>query len=137
MFLQYWALKEADETPAEVAPAGVHLGTVHGAKGLEWTAVFLVGCTTDAFPSLWTGKARDWLIPTEAFPAQRYEGRDEDERRLFYVGVTRARDLLSISWPGGRRGAQPSPYISLLRNAPSPQIRPRLEIPPFEHPEVL
>lgn len=75
----------------------VALGTVHAAKGLEWPIVFLPSLTAKRFPSSKTGTPQDWLIPRELFDANRYEGSDADERRLFYVALTRARDWLSLS----------------------------------------
>ena len=75
----------------------VDLTTVHRAKGLEWPVVFVPSVTSGRFPSTKTGRPQNWLIPRERFPAARYEGTDADERRLFYVAMTRARDWLSIS----------------------------------------
>jgi DNA helicase-2/ATP-dependent DNA helicase PcrA len=43
------------------------------------------------------GKEGDWLVPSNLFDRKRYEGGEEDERRLFYVAVTRARDALCLS----------------------------------------
>ena len=40
---------------------------------------------------------QDWLLPRDLFDAARYEGTDADERRLFYVALTRARDWVSLS----------------------------------------
>ncbi|MGH9068646.1 MAG: PD-(D/E)XK nuclease family protein [Acidimicrobiales bacterium] len=75
----------------------VDLTTVHRAKGLEWPVVFVPSMTRGRFPSPRTGRPGRWLVPRERFPAERYEGTDADERRLFYVAMTRARDWLSIS----------------------------------------
>lgn len=75
----------------------VDLLTVHGAKGLEWPVVFVPSMTSGRFPSSKTGKAQSWLVPSDRFAADRYEGSDADERRLFYVAMTRARDFLSVS----------------------------------------
>lgn len=68
------------------APAmeGVTLATVHAAKGLEWDAVFLVGLSEKLMPINHAIKAGDEQI--------------EEERRLFYVGITRAREHLALSW---------------------------------------
>lgn len=57
------------------SPDGVTLSTIHGAKGLEWKTVFLVGCEDHVFP----------LLPNS---------NTEDERRMMYVATTRARDML-------------------------------------------
>ena len=70
----------------------VDLTTVHRAKGLEWPVVFVPSMTAKRFPSSRTGQPRDWLVPRDRLAASRYEGSDADERRLFYVAMTRARD---------------------------------------------
>jgi DNA helicase II / ATP-dependent DNA helicase PcrA len=75
----------------------IDLTTVHRAKGLEWPVVFVPSMTKGRFPSPRTGKPQEWLVPRTMFDAARYEGSDADERRLFYVAMTRARDWLSVS----------------------------------------
>lgn len=75
----------------------VDLTTVHRAKGLEWPVVFVPAMTANRFPSSKTGTVQDWQLPREMFNAARYEGSDADERRLFYVAITRARDFVSVS----------------------------------------
>jgi DNA helicase II / ATP-dependent DNA helicase PcrA len=92
---------------------GVALSTVHGAKGLEWPVVFLPSLTSGRFPSNRSGRTRDWLLPRTMFDAARYEGSDSEERRLFYVALTRARDWLSLSSHSRvtTKGVRPSPYI--------------------------
>jgi DNA helicase-2/ATP-dependent DNA helicase PcrA len=62
---------------------GVTLASLHAAKGLEWDAVFLVGLVEGTMPIL-HADGNDAAI--------------EEERRLLYVGVTRAREFLSLSW---------------------------------------
>ncbi|WP_240796328.1 ATP-dependent DNA helicase UvrD2 [Streptomyces sp. RFCAC02] len=91
---------------AQHAPTveGVTLASLHAAKGLEWDAVFLVGLTDGMLP-----------ITHAKTPEQ-----VEEERRLLYVGVTRARHHLSLSWalarsPGGRAGRRPSRFLDGLR----------------------
>jgi DNA helicase-2/ATP-dependent DNA helicase PcrA len=79
---------------------GVTLATLHTAKGLEWSCVFIVGAHEGTLP-----------ISYAQTPAQ-----IEEERRLFYVGVTRAKDQLSISWstsrsPGGRGQRGPTRFL--------------------------
>ena len=66
---------------------GVTLATIHSAKGLEWDAVFCVGMQEGTVPS-----------PFAQTPEQ-----VEEERRLFYVAVTRARQVLMVSWAAARR----------------------------------
>jgi DNA helicase-2/ATP-dependent DNA helicase PcrA len=60
------------------------LSSVHQAKGLEWRCVFLIWLADGRFPSA---------------PALRAQGGEEEERRLFYVAVTRARDELYLTYP--------------------------------------
>ncbi len=89
-------VRELDERAAtQHAPSvqGVTLASLHAAKGLEWDAVFLVGCSDGFLPITMADTA-------EAI---------EEERRLLYVGVTRARCRLALSWAGARTpGARPS-----------------------------
>lgn len=94
----------------EQAPsgAGVTLSTFHGAKGLEWDAVALVGVHDGGVPFV--------LAETDAEIAE--------ERRLLYVGITRAREHLRISWSGGRgRDRGPSRFLTPL--APTARQAPR------------
>ena len=73
---------------------GVTLSSLHAAKGLEWDAVFLVGLTDGSLPISQAIKASADEI--------------EEERRLFYVGVTRAREHLHLSWALARNeGGRP------------------------------
>jgi superfamily I DNA/RNA helicase len=78
--------KEEQEETAE--PNQVTLSTLHGAKGLEFHTVFLIGAVEGQLPHTRTTDPK----VTEAAPAD-----VEEERRLFYVGVTRAKDRLYIS----------------------------------------
>jgi DNA helicase-2/ATP-dependent DNA helicase PcrA len=107
-----------ERAAAQHAPSvdGVTLASLHAAKGLEWDAVFLVGLVDGTLP----------LIHADT-PAQ-----VEEERRLLYVGITRARVHLSLSWalarsPGGRGSRRPSRFLDgLLRGVVSkaPAARP-------------
>ena len=102
----------------DVSTDSVELMTVHASKGLEWDAVFLPSLTKTRFPSSRSGRSRNWLVPTELFDRHRYEGSDGDERRLFYVAMTRAREWLSLSahLKVKRGSAQPSPYIDFIES---------------------
>jgi DNA helicase-2/ATP-dependent DNA helicase PcrA len=66
----------------------IHLSTVHQAKGLEWPVVFIVWAAEDMFPSS---------------RALGEDGDDREERRLFYVAVTRAQNELVMLAPRQRR----------------------------------
>jgi len=81
---------------------GVTVSTLHSAKGLEWDAVALIGVNEGSLPFV--------LATTEE--------QIEEERRLFYVGVTRARQHLRISWARTRNGSTqrtPSRFLDGLR----------------------
>jgi DNA helicase-2/ATP-dependent DNA helicase PcrA len=75
------------------ASPGIVLSTLHAAKGLEFAVVFLIGCVEGQLPH---ARTTDPKI-TAASPSD-----VEEERRLFYVGVTRARDRLYLSRPEQR-----------------------------------
>lgn len=132
-YLAYWARDAYEEFAGETLPDidAVDVLTVHQAKGLEWPVVFVPSLIKGRFPSARAGRAQDWLLPPEAFPAgvrARYEGSDAEERRLFYVALTRARDAVYVScFRKQTRRTSPSPYLravvsdTLLEGAlPSP-----------------
>ena len=84
----------------------VDILTVHQPKGLEWPIVFMPSLVERRFPSQYAGRVQQWLLPEEVFPrskAVRYEGGEADERRLFYVGMTRAKDVLWLTGATKRR----------------------------------
>ncbi len=95
---------ELDRRAAEQhAPTvqGITLASLHSAKGLEWDVVLLVGCSEGLLP-----------ITLADTPE-----RVEEERRLLYVGLTRARERLELSWagarsPGGRATRQVSRFLA-------------------------
>jgi len=111
----------------------VDLTTVHRAKGLEWPAVFVPSVTANRFPTTRTGETQAWLVPRDYFDAARYEGSDADERRLFYVAMTRARDWLSVSRHSrvNTRTVAASPYyreLAHLEVKPEDIALPAIEI---------
>jgi DNA helicase-2/ATP-dependent DNA helicase PcrA len=111
---------EGFDGEADFVLNAVDLTTVHRAKGLEWPTVFVPSVTANRFPTTRTGVAQSWLVPQDAFNAARYEGSDGDERRLFYVALTRARDWLSVSRHGrvntrGSRQAATTPSLLTWR----------------------
>ncbi|MDA8355046.1 MAG: ATP-dependent DNA helicase [Actinomycetota bacterium] len=103
---------EGFDAESDYASDAVDVTTVHRAKGLEWPVVFVPSMTASRFPTRQTGRPQPWLVPRDRFAAARYEGSDADERRLFYVAVTRARDWLSVSRHDKvtTRTVRPSPY---------------------------
>ncbi|ORA67816.1 ATP-dependent DNA helicase [Mycolicibacterium elephantis] len=103
---------------------GVTLASLHAAKGLEWDAVFLVGLADGTLPI-----SHALAHGADSEPV-------EEERRLLYVGITRARIHLALSWalartPGGRQSRKPSRFLngiapqSSTDAAPSRPRRPR------------
>lgn len=117
----------------DVESDAVDLSTVHSAKGLEWPVVFLPSLTGRRFPSGKTGQAGHWLVPPNLFDPSRYEGSDGDERRLFYVALTRARDWVSLSAHErvNINKGKLSPYITFCQEALSepsnlPTLKPSL-----------
>lgn len=115
LLLVNYAIGNYDDFDGEedLGADAVALGTVHGAKGLEWPVVFLPSLTDGRFPSSRTGQAQTWLVPRGMFDVARYEGTDADERRLFYVALTRARDWVALSshLRVNTQGRRPSPYL--------------------------
>ena len=101
-FLEYVSLLKEGEAYNPKAEA-VTLMTVHGAKGLEFPVVFMVGLESGLFPCTDIGEE-----PTDI----------EEERRLFYVGMTRARQRLYLTFAqarylfGEHRKNPPSPFIA-------------------------
>ena len=105
-------LEERAESQAAPVVDGVTLASVHAAKGLEWPVVFVVGASDGLLP-----------ISMAKTPAE-----VEEERRLFYVALTRARDLLTVSWaaartPGARGSRKPSRFLDgVLAHPDSPAV---------------
>ena len=106
-----------ERAAAQHAPTleGVTLATLHAAKGLEWDAVFLAGLVEGTLPIIYAEKSPEQI---------------EEERRLLYVGVTRAREFLTLSWalarsPGGRKSRRRSRFLDGV--APRSSGPPRID----------
>lgn len=100
--LAAFAAELARRFSTEHSGRGVNLLTYHRAKGLEFDAVFL--------PRLLDGE-----LP---FRSGRARAEPEEERRLLYVGITRARRCLFLTWPMDARSG-PSPFLDELEVRPS------------------
>ena len=117
-FLSYAAL-EAGEGQVEAGEDGVQLMTLHSAKGLEFPLVFLAGLEEGLFPS---NRSLD------------ESGRLEEERRLAYVGITRARQKLVLTYAEARRLHGQDMYgipSRFLREIPASllnEVRPRVQV---------
>ncbi len=116
------ALRQRADSKHPPTMEGVTLASLHAAKGLEWDAVFLVGLT-------------DGNLPVQHAVKKGDDSEDvEEERRLLYVGVTRAREHLELSWSlsrqeGGRRTRRRSRFLEgldvpgLAKAAPAPTTK--------------
>ena len=117
-FLSHATL-EAGENQGEAWDDCVQLMTLHSAKGLEFPVVFLVGMEEGLFPS--QRSVDD-------------EGRLEEERRLAYVGITRARERLVVSHAESRRMhgaemlARPSRFLAEMPAELIDEVRPRVHV---------
>ncbi|MCE5232819.1 MAG: 3'-5' exonuclease [Mizugakiibacter sp.] len=117
-FLAHAAL-EAGEGQGEAGDDCVQLMTLHSAKGLEFPVVFLAGLEEGLFPSQRSVEE---------------EGRLEEERRLAYVGITRARQRLLISYAESRRLhgvemlARPSRFLAEIPPELLDEVRPRPKV---------
>lgn len=98
----------ADRPPASDNADGVTISTIHAAKGLEWDWVFVAGCDAQMMPHR---KSQDI----------------EEERRLLFVALTRARRAVAVTYALSRfaRGQQPSPFLpelaAAMRSTGAPQ----------------
>lgn len=126
-FIQHFASSTYEEFEAEETPEvdAVDILTVHAAKGLEWPIVFMPGLQKSRFPSSRAGRNQNWLLDDAVLPLgkkRRYEGGDAEERRLFYVAMTRARDILFMShFERQTNRSTPSPYLQELLGKSTPQ----------------
>ncbi len=105
-------LEQRSATGHEPEAGGVTLASLHAAKGLEWDVVFLPGLVDGTVPIVYAASA-------DAV---------EEERRLLYVGITRARDQLFLSWslarsPGSRQTRKPSRFLAGLAGPAVPAAR--------------
>jgi DNA helicase-2/ATP-dependent DNA helicase PcrA len=138
-----------DPATADADPLGtdaVHVLTVHKAKGLEFPIVLLVGMAQDRFPT----RARREMIelPEDLIREMAVDGDFHlaEERRLCYVGMTRAREALVMSWARdeGERPRRPSQFLLEALDAaalvevtrPSPMERIERLRPPATGPDV-
>jgi DNA helicase-2/ATP-dependent DNA helicase PcrA len=117
-FLSYASL-EAGEGQTQAGEDGVQLMTLHSAKGLEFPLVFLAGLEEGLFPN---AKSAEEV------------GRLEEERRLAYVGITRARQKLVLSYAEARRihgmdmYGMPSRFLREIPAALLNEVRPRVKV---------
>ena len=109
------------EDQGELKAERVHLMTIHASKGLEFPVVFIPGCEEGLLPLRLPGREPDI----------------DEELRLLYVGMTRAREELILSWAGRRslfgkrKETQQSPFLNYIeqRLTQLEQSRPRPKKP--------
>lgn len=104
--LGYFVAELDQRASAAHAPSagGVTLSSLHAAKGLEWDVVVIVGCSEGLLPI-------SFADTPDAV---------EEERRLLYVGITRARRELLLTWSSGRAGARSARSASRFLQAVVP-----------------
>jgi DNA helicase-2/ATP-dependent DNA helicase PcrA len=121
----------------ELSDDAVQLMTVHGAKGLEFPHVFILRLSRNDFPS---GQRKVvFEFPPELMREERPKGdfRIQEERRLFYVALTRARQHLTLSTIVNRR-KKPSPFLDdflmnpKIQRSDAVQLAPKVDVPPAE-----
>src|SRR5699024_8454967 len=112
-------LEERAEAQSAPVVDGVTLASVHAAKGLEWPVVHVVG-------------ASDGLLPISM---AKTAAEVEEERRLFYVALTRARDLLTVSWAAARTPPPPTAGCAHRQWSP-PVIRSSAGMPAARRPRT-
>jgi DNA helicase-2/ATP-dependent DNA helicase PcrA len=113
-FIKHYAESNYDAGAGDdrtLALNAVQVMTLHGTKGLGFPVVFMPYCV----------KRKDWPLDTgyldpEKFDFSRYKGSVIDERRLFYVGITRAKKFLYVSYPKNainkKRQRKPLPFFN-------------------------
>ncbi|RCS56651.1 ATP-dependent DNA helicase Rep [Parvibium lacunae] len=105
-------------------PNAVHLSTLHAAKGLEFPHVFLIGVEENILPM---------LRPDDDLEAAALQARIEEERRLMYVGITRAQRSLTVTWCKKRRRGrdyqinEPSRFIAEMNLAEASPAQPQAQ----------
>ena len=121
-----------DELPGDA----VQLMTVHGAKGLEFPHVFLLRLNNNAFPA--AERTRVFEFPAELMkeggPAEQFH--TQEERRLFYVALTRARERLTITTVTEKRGKVPT-FVEDLVMDPGVKQRNVVQLSPRVPPRVV
>jgi DNA helicase II / ATP-dependent DNA helicase PcrA len=120
-------LIEMGDDPAAAEPDldedSVSLLTAHGAKGLEFHTVYLVDLCEQRFPQYPKGDSLPFPAELRHAAGDEHEEHYREERRLFYVGMTRARDRLVLCHArdlGGKRAARPSRFVLEALGLPAP-----------------
>lgn len=105
---------------AYLSEEGVHFMTAHSSKGLEFEHVFVIGCATDRWEKK-RGMVNGYSIP-DTLTFSLAENKEEEERRLFYVAITRAEKYLYLTYPmedENGKEKEPSKFIVELGDHPA------------------
>ncbi len=115
----FYLLEESGDTTAtaslDQSIEAVNVLTIHSSKGLEFNSVFIVNLVSDRFPT--RSKSSGISIPNELLQETLPSSKQSDlqeERRLFYVAVTRAKENVFLTWAenyGGKRSKKPSQFL--------------------------
>jgi DNA helicase-2/ATP-dependent DNA helicase PcrA len=122
-FLKYSAEEEYAEgwlNNNYKTPNAVQIMTVYQAKGLEFPVVFVPGMNRNYLPSQKKGGVTVWHhLPRSLIQGQqRYEGSEQDERRLLYVAITRSQKFLFITRaPDGRNQKKESSFVPEIKRS--------------------
>ncbi|MXX99612.1 MAG: ATP-dependent helicase [Chloroflexi bacterium] len=143
LFLSGWAAAQADSGGLDDpgAPNAVRIMTVHAAKGLEWPVVFLPRITSRYFPSGLRFRGPTTFLGPELFEPANYAGKDDGERRLWYVALTRCMKWLHVTSVNAR-GKKPTTFMTeighdcVTREA-TPIRRPKGDPIPPKHASLL
>lgn len=121
-------------------PDAVRIMTIHQAKGMQWPVVFVPALLKNRFPAKKPGGRNVWhLLPRAGIKDQaRFEGTIEDERRLFYVAMTRSQKYLHLTWapiPGNQLFQKRSQFwddilVSKHVKRLTPDLSARRRLPP-------
>ncbi|HUJ32748.1 MAG TPA: UvrD-helicase domain-containing protein, partial [Candidatus Acidoferrum sp.] len=137
-YLNFFDELEGDvQIEEELSDDAVQLMTVHAAKGLEFPHVFILRLSRNDFPS--GARQPKFEFPPELMKEEQPKGdfQRQEERRLFYVALTRAQKRLTLSTIVAAR-KKPSPFLEdILANAKIQktdvaQLAPKVEVPPTE-----
>jgi DNA helicase II / ATP-dependent DNA helicase PcrA len=104
-----------DNDAEDLTQGAVHVGTLHGAKGLEWDHVFILGMEEGLFPSPRALKSAEEVGNPDDPWDTTTRGGIEEERRLAHVGLTRARHTAHLSFSVARRSNGPMKEVKPSR----------------------
>ena len=109
---------------------GINFLTAHGAKGLEFKHVFIIGCNRRNWEQIW-GRNSGFSLPSNLEDPS-LEADERDERRLFYVAMTRAKEYLTMSFAAENLNGmpdEPSQFIGEIMSTGKIEFREKQTLP--------